>query len=75
MDFHSSVVPYEVHWSRHYCDRNPEEDESQRYREVQQERNQPAIVVAVKDQTNDPPAIHSQVSTENWERRYVRGEN
>jgi hypothetical protein len=60
-DSNSSVVPNEMHWLRDNANGDPEEDQSKHNGEPEKEWNNPVLVLAMKDDTGDPPSAPKSV--------------
>lgn len=51
------MTPYDLDGLERVADGNPEGEDAQRYRKVNQEGNQPIFGLAILDEAEDPPAI------------------
>jgi hypothetical protein len=56
------MPPHKVHRHGHYRNWDVEKEDAKCDGEIQQERNQPAEIIAMQDETSDPPARKEQMS-------------
>lgn len=65
------VVPHEVHGLGDNGNRDMEEDDPKRDAQIEQERNDPVLVMAVQDQACDPPSVVPVSAQSSVQRRVV----